>query len=109
EGCSVGKLLPLVVSTTITMLSLPVTNILTFIFFPCTGAAYNCKPPQTQINELVDFINKNKVLVQTIWIDFEIDKTTWINNWSKDPASNLALAKQFTEAAKATSLNYWTM
>ncbi|RIB15302.1 Glycoside Hydrolase Family 25 protein [Gigaspora rosea] len=55
-------------------------------FFPCTGVAYN---------------------LQTIWIDFEIDNTlSCSQNWSQDKASNLALAKQFTEAAKATSLNW---
>ncbi|CAG8771410.1 36540_t:CDS:2, partial [Gigaspora margarita] len=76
-------------------------------FFPCTGVAYNCKSPQTQVNDLVTFVNQNKMLVQTIWIDFEIDNTlSCSQNWSQDKESNLALAKQFTEAAKATSLNW---
>ncbi|CAG8590261.1 15552_t:CDS:2 [Dentiscutata erythropus] len=75
-------------------------------FYPCTGAAYNCKSPQTQVNELVTFVNQNKMLVQTIWIDFENDTTTCTKSWSQDTASNLALAKQFTNAAKTTLWNW---
>ncbi|CAG8671678.1 170_t:CDS:2, partial [Acaulospora morrowiae] len=75
-------------------------------FFPCTGSTYNCKSPQTQINELVDFVNQNNMLVQTIWIDFEKDTTTCTKSWDGTASSNLALAKQFTDAAKATKWNW---
>jgi len=78
--------------------------------FPCTGtqASHACKPIQTQINELLDMIKKNKVLVHRLWLDVEPTRTPKdpCNAWNLSPSANLNLAKQWTAALRKTGLKW---
>ena len=71
--------------------------------FPCTGRS-TCKPPQVQVHELVQMINSNKILVQKIWLDVEVDPSA--NNWGMGAARNRQVLQQFYNAWKSTGLKF---
>jgi hypothetical protein len=75
--------------------------------FPCTGSTSDCKSPTTQVGEITDFLLTNKINVTRLWLDIEPPSSSspchgW--NFSKD--ENLALAKEFVSAIKATGLKW---
>ena len=68
-----------------------------------TGVA--CKPIQTQINELLNVISANKIDVEYIW--FDVEPTSGVcNAWNLGASANLALAKSWVSALKATGLKW---
>ena len=71
--------------------------------FPCTGKP-TCKSPQEQVNELVRFIYNNRVIVQTIWLDVEIDRKA--HNWEMGTNGNRQVLRQFYNAWKSTGLKF---
>ncbi|CAG8667770.1 4970_t:CDS:2, partial [Cetraspora pellucida] len=71
--------------------------------FPCTGKS-TCKTPQQQVNELVKFINTNKIIVRTAWLDVEVDKNS--GNWNLGPAKNKQILKDFYAAWKSTGWKF---
>ncbi|CAG8732115.1 17662_t:CDS:2, partial [Racocetra fulgida] len=71
--------------------------------FPCTGRS-TCKTPQQQVNELVNLINKNKIIVRTAWLDVEVDKNS--GNWNLGPAKNKEILKEFYAAWKSTGWKF---
>lgn len=46
--------------------------------FPCTGRS-TCKSPAAQVNEMVDHMKSNKMKIDTLWLDVEVDPQS--NNW----------------------------
>ncbi|CAG8668033.1 14921_t:CDS:2, partial [Racocetra persica] len=71
--------------------------------FPCTGRS-TCKTPQQQVNELVNLINKNKIIVRTAWLDVEVDNKS--GNWNLGPAKNKEILKEFYDAWKSTGWKF---
>lgn len=64
-----------------------------------------CKSIQTQINELVNFLAANRIIIQRLWFDVEPTSGT-CNAWQLGGTANLALAKEWVAALKATGLKW---
>lgn len=76
-------------------------------FFPCTGSSHNCKSPQTQVNEIVNFLKANNILVKRLWLDLEPPSSgSPCKGWDYGATQNTALAKEFIAAIKATGLKW---
>ncbi|PWW71892.1 Glycoside Hydrolase Family 25 protein [Tuber magnatum] len=76
-------------------------------FFPCTGSSHNCKSPQAQVGEIVDFLAANNIMVKRLWLDLEPPSAgSPCRGWNYGAAQNTALAKQFVAAIKATGLKW---
>ncbi|CEJ80053.1 hypothetical protein VHEMI00258 [[Torrubiella] hemipterigena] len=73
-------------------------------FFPCSGKDNKCKPYSTQIHELVDTIEKNKLAIRRIWIDIETDRIC--NPWNYGSQGNIAEAKKIIQAVRDTKKDF---
>ena len=73
-----------------------------------TQTSSTCKPIQTQINELLKVISDNKIIVQRLWFDIEPTSASvsGCNAWNLSKDANLALARQWVAALKATGLKW---
>lgn len=72
-----------------------------------TGSTHNCKTPQTQVNEIVAYLKANKILVKRLWLDLEPPAASSpCHGWDYGATKNIALAKQFITAIKATGLKW---
>jgi hypothetical protein len=68
-----------------------------------TGVA--CKPIQTQINELLDYLKANKIEIHRLWLD--VEPTSGVcNAWKLSKSSNFNLAKQWTNTLRNTGLKW---
>ena len=75
--------------------------------FPCTGSTSNCKSPTTQVGEITDFLLANKINVTRLWLDIEPPApSSPCHGWDFSKDENLALAKEFVSAVKATGLKW---
>lgn len=74
-------------------------------FQPCTGSAYNCKPPSAQINEMVSYVKTNNMNIHQLWLDLEQDAIC-TSSWNGGPDANVALAQEFAGAAKDSGMNW---
>ena len=72
--------------------------------YPCTGTGNPCKPYATQVQELVDAIDKSKMNIGTIWIDIEQDQVC--NPWDYGPEKNLAEAKKLVDAFRKSGRKF---
>ncbi len=78
--------------------------------FPCTGTqpSSTCKTPQAQLDEFLKVILDNKIIVHRLWFDIEpaTAAATGCNAWNLSKTANLALARQWVAALKATGLKW---
>ncbi|RHZ83357.1 hypothetical protein Glove_97g5 [Diversispora epigaea] len=71
--------------------------------FPCTGRS-TCKTPQQQVNEMVQLISTNRVIVQRVWLDIEVNPSS--GNWNFGQARKRQILREFYTAWKSTRWNF---
>ncbi|PUU73219.1 glycoside hydrolase superfamily [Tuber borchii] len=104
--CLGGRIDPAFITSYNQIRASGITNIDGY-FFPCTGSSHNCKSPQTQVNEIVNFLKANNILVKRLWLDLEPSSSgSPCKGWDYGATQNTALAKEFIAAIKATGLKW---
>ncbi|KAI9767112.1 MAG: hypothetical protein M1840_005901 [Geoglossum simile] len=79
--------------------------------YPCTGnqvkTGVPCKSVSEQLNEFLTAIKDNHVIVHRLWLDIETEPdSSPCNGWNLGKDANLALAKEWTAALRATGLKW---
>jgi hypothetical protein len=70
-------------------------------WFPCSGGKHgHCKPYTTQVRELIDYIEENRMHIGRIWIDIEIDDYSGNWNYGRLDGGNLAEAIKIATALR---------
>ena len=66
-----------------------------------------CKSVSEQLDEVLAAIKDNKIIVHRLWLDIETESdSSPCNGWNLGKDANLALAKEWTAALRATGLKW---